>query len=192
MLRKRNQIASRSATVRKSNLRSVPLYGWPMPIRSWEVDQARLRDPARLLAVRRTRLLDTPAEPALDRFTREASSRLAAPISLVTLVDEHRQFFASMHGRTAPHETPMSESVCKYAVIHREPVVIDDLCDHAELQEAVDKGVRAYCGAPLTTAEGHVLGALCVLDSKPRSWTPGQVEALTTMAAEVVEMIEAP
>ena len=152
---------------------------------------ARLRDPGRLAAVRRTQLLDSPPEPSFDHFTREASTRLGAPISLVTLVDEDRQFFKSVHGRPEPRQTPLSESVCKYAVLHREAVVIDDLCDHAELQEAVDQGVRAYCGAPLTTSDGHVLGALCVLDSRPREWTPDQVRTLTVMAAEVVAEIEA-
>lgn len=199
MLRKSNQNDARTATVRRAKLRRVRFdivanrrYGCAMPIRSWEVDQARLRDPKRLAALRSTRLLDSAPEPAFDRLTREASSKLDAPISLVSLVDDERQFFKSATGQIAGgvRETPLSQSLCKFAVSRGEPVVIDDVFEHAELREAADIGVRAYAGAPLTTSDGHVLGALCVIDSRPRDWTEDQVEALTAMAAEVVAEIE--
>ena len=82
-----------------------------------------LRDPARLSALRQTALLDTPAEEAFDRLTRLASKILRAPVSLVSLVDEDRQFFKSAIGLAEPwaslRQTPLSHSFCQHAEIGR-------------------------------------------------------------------------
>jgi hypothetical protein len=71
-----------------------------------------IRDPERLALLRRTRLLDAPPEPAFDRLTRLASRLVNAPIALVTLIDEDRQFFLSCVGLPEPltvaRQTPLS------------------------------------------------------------------------------------
>lgn len=203
-LRKPNQIAARTTSTRKSNvagdLFDIPAnagYGSSVPIRPWEVDNARLRDAGRMRALRSTGLLDSPPEPAYDAFVQRASDRLGAPISLVSLVDTDRQFFKAAVGLTEPvataRETPLTHSICQYAVLHREPVVVGDLRNHPQLAAngaVTELGMGAYAGAPLITRDGHVLGALCVIDTEPREWTADQVETLTEMAAEVVERIE--
>ena len=55
----------------------------------------RLDDAARLVALRASGLLDTPAEEVFDRFTRIASKLLCTPVSLISLVENDRQFFKS-------------------------------------------------------------------------------------------------
>ncbi|MEO5567946.1 MAG: ATP-binding protein [Gemmatimonadaceae bacterium] len=79
-----------------------------------------ITDRRRLAALRRTALLDAPPMDALDRLTRLATRLIGVPISLVSLVDEHRQFFAAQEGLGEPwataRETPHSHSFCKHVV----------------------------------------------------------------------------
>jgi PAS domain-containing protein len=134
------------------------------------VTDAMLGDPARLEALRRTALLDTPPEEAFDRLTRLAARILAAPVSLVTLVDRNRQFFKSGHGLGEPwasrRQTPLSHSFCRYAVAHGEPFVVEDAREDPRVHDNLavpELGVVAYAGVPLFTNDGHALGSLCVI-----------------------------
>jgi hypothetical protein len=61
---------------------------YPIPA---DEDQ-RLRD------LQRYALLDTPADPHLDRLVQLASAVLNMPIALVSLVDQDRQWFLARHG----------------------------------------------------------------------------------------------
>lgn len=158
---------------------------------------AAVRDPARLDALRRAGLLDTPLEEAYDRLTRLAAKLLNAPVALVSLVDEERQFFKSCVGLGEPwasaRETPLSHSFCQYAVARAEPLVIEDAREHPLVKDNLairDLDVVAYAGIPLITRGGEALGTLCVIDHKPRSWTTDQIETLTDLAASVLTEIE--
>ena len=158
---------------------------------------SRLDDPARLDALRRTALLDTPAEEAFDRLTRLATRILDAPVSLVSLVDRDRQFFKSCVGLPEPwasaRETPMSHSFCQHAVITARPLVIEDARKHPLVLENLairDLSVIAYAGIPLVTADGAVLGSFCVIDHEPRTWTDEEVAILKDLAASAVSEIE--
>ena len=156
-----------------------------------------VRDPARLAALRSAGLLDTPPEESFDRLVRLSSQVLRAPIALVTLVDEERQFFKAGHGLPPPiaaaRETPLSHSFCQHVVARRQPLVIPDarldpvLRDNP-LVDALD--VIAYLGIPLVDSTGQALGTLCVIDHEPREWQPADVEILETFAASVLSEIE--
>src|SRR5207249_1079640 len=91
---------------------------------------SNVRDAARVAAVRRLGLLDTPAEGAFDRLTRMAAKNLKAPIALVTLVDEDRQFFKSRQGMPEAWRTQLERalphSFCRQVVAKKEPLVIRD------------------------------------------------------------------
>jgi PAS domain S-box-containing protein len=149
-----------------------------------------ISSPARLEALRRTALLDSPPEAAFDRLTALAASLLRAPIALVSLVDEHRQFFKSEVGLGQPlasiRETPISYSVCAMVVETGEPLILQDTRIHPLTKDkgaVTELGIVAYAGAPITTRDGHVLGALCVMDRVPRVWTVRDMETLATLAA---------
>jgi PAS domain S-box-containing protein len=161
------------------------------------VTDAMLGDPARLEALRRTALLDTPPEEAFDRLTRLAARILAAPVSLVTLVDRNRQFFKSGHGLGEPwasrRQTPLSHSFCRYAVAHGEPFVVEDAREDPRVHDNLavpELGVVAYAGVPLFTNDGHALGSLCVIDSKPRRWREEELAALEDLAAAAMTEVE--
>ena len=158
---------------------------------------AVVRDPARLQALRDTRLLDTSAEEEYDRLTRLAMNLLNAPVAQISLVDADRQFFKSAHGMEEPwasaRETPLSHSICQHAVDARQPLVIEDARNHPLVGDSLavrDLGAIAYAGVPLITQAGHALGTLCVIDRKPRAWTSEQIETLKTLAAAALAQIE--
>jgi GAF domain len=155
-------------------------------------------DPARLAALRATGLLDAPAQPALDRLARLAARILNAPVALVSLVDRDRQVFAGCIGLHEPwasrRETPLTHSLCQHVVASREPLVLSDVREHPGLRESLavrDLDVIAYAGIPLITERGHVLGTLCAVDHRPRTWTSDQLDVLRDLAAAVVTEIRA-
>ena len=115
----------------------------------------------------------------------------------MSVVDEDRQFFAGCLGLPEPYlrtrETPLSHSFCQYTVATREPLVVSDARDDPVLRDNLavpELGVVAYAGVPLITREGHALGALCVVDQRPRTWTSDQIAMLGDLAASVVSEIE--
>ena len=160
------------------------------------MQEKQLDDPARLAALKRTSLLDTPSEAAFDRLTQLAAFVLRAPVAIVTLLDGERAFLKSCFGVPEPlaseRRTPVSHSFCKLAVESGEPCCVADgrkdprVRDNA-LVSAL--GLVAYAGVPLTTGDGFNLGTLCVLDSRPRAWTPDELEALRSLAASVMTEI---
>ena len=156
-----------------------------------------LRDPARLATLNSLDLLDSPSEEAFDRLTRLAAAITGAPVALVSLVDDKRQFFKSAVGLPQPwatsRETPLSHSFCQYVVAKVEPLVISDARQHPMVRDNMavqDLGVVAYAGIPLVLSTGEVIGSFCVIDTKPREWTDPQVAALTDIAAAVISEIE--
>jgi signal transduction histidine kinase len=156
-----------------------------------------LHCPARLQALFELNLLDTAEEPAFDRLTRLAARVLNVPVALVSLVDDHRQFFKSCVGLPEPYaterETPLSHSFCQYAVSSREPLIIEDARQHPLVRNNLaipDINVIAYAGIPLITTDGYALGSFCVIDGQPRRWTEADIALLTDLAASVMTEIE--
>jgi GAF domain-containing protein len=158
---------------------------------------AAVRDADRVHAVRATGLLDTPRQETFDRHARIASEALGAPVALVSLVDDERQFFKSCLGLPEPwlteRETPLSHSFCQHAVASREPLIVDDAREHPLLKDNLairDMDVVAYAGVPLFDGEGHALGTLCTIDDHPRHWSRHQIELLKDIARSVEREIE--
>ena len=150
-----------------------------------EDELAGLTSPERLRALRATGLLDTPAEKPFDRLTQLVCRVLRVPVSLISLVDAERQFFKSQQGLSQPwadeRQTPLSHSFCQHVVLRQEPLVIEDarsdplVCENLAIP---DLGVGAYLGVPLTDPEGHVLGSLCAIDTKPKAWSDNDLLTL--------------
>jgi hypothetical protein len=159
-------------------------------------DEAVTSDPERVKALRATGLLDSGADEAFDRLTHLAAKLLNAPVALISLVDEDRQFFKSSIGLAEPwhsaRQTPLSHSFCRHTLLTRETLVIEDARSHVLVRQnpAIrDLDVVAYAGVPLITGAGHVLGTLCVIDHRPRSWTADQIDTLETLTASVLSEI---
>jgi two-component system sensor histidine kinase/response regulator len=151
-----------------------------------------VRDPARLAALARTQLMDSSPEEVFDRLTRLASKLLGAPVALMSLVDGNRQYFKSAVG-VGVTETPLSHSFCQHIVTHNAPLVVSDARGDPRLQgnpAIAELGVVAYCGVPLTDADGYALGAFCAIENGPREWSDDDVEILTELAYGVMTELE--
>lgn len=153
--------------------------------------QRRIESADRLAAVSSTGLLGLPPAPGLDRLTRLASRLLGVPTSLVSLVTDERQVFASRLGLPEPWataaQTPLSHSFCQYVVDDDAPLVISDAREDDRLRDnrAIDEiGVVAYAGMPIRLG-GQTLGSFCVIDGHPREWTTEQLEILRELAGAV-------
>ena len=151
-------------------------------------------DPARLNELLRLRLLDSPPEASFDRLTRLAARTLGAQVSLVSLVDDHRQFFKSAYGLPEPwasqRETPLSFSFCQHVVARGEALVIEDArLDPLVADNPTLFGALAYLGVPLKTQTGHTLGSFCVIANSPMRWTAVDQETMTELAASVMSEI---
>lgn len=141
---------------------------------------------ARLQALANYKLLDTSAEDIYDDVTRMASEICRAPISLISLVDADRQWFKSKHGLKAD-ETPREQSFCAHAILDPNEIFVvpDARLDDRFADNPLTTGapnVVFYAGVPLTDAEGHSLGSLCVIDNRPRTLTDNQLLSLKSLA----------
>jgi GAF domain-containing protein len=138
-------------------------------------------------------VLDTVPEEVFDDLTDLAAHICDAPIALISLVDEDRQWFKARIGITVT-ETSRDISFCAHAIMNDGLFVVPDATKdkrfkHNPLVTGPQK-IRFYAGAPLVTPDGHALGTLCVLDSKPRTLRPEQAQALHVLAHHVVSQLE--
>ena len=155
-------------------------------------DGAAVLEEQRLQILRSYGLLDSPAEESFDRITRLAARVFGAPIALISLVDEERQWFKSRVGLSVC-ETSRDLSFCDYSVRSGEVFVVPDThLDPRFAHNALVTGephIRFYAGAPLHVEEGAVLGALCLIDTKPREFSAQDEAQLRDLAAMVVDEI---
>ena len=129
-------------------------------------DRSLIVNPDRLAALRHLCLLDTAVDPAFDRITRLASRILNVPVSLVSLVDDNRQFFKSQIGLPEPlaqtRQTPLSHSFCQHVVALNQPLIVSDAREHPLVYDNMsvpELNIIAYAGIPLVTSSGAAIGS---------------------------------
>ena len=150
---------------------------------------------ARLAALKALRVLDTPPEPRFDRLTRLAASLFDVPTALISLIDEERQWFKARHGMELC-ETRREDAFCNRAIQlpARGVMVVPDATKDPRFVDnpyvTAPEGVRFYAGAVLSTATGHNLGTLCLIDSVPRDFGEADRARLRELADLVTEQIE--
>ena len=155
------------------------------------INSCQLAEARRLDALHKLNLLDTPPSEAFDRITRMAASLFNLPIAAISLTDTDRQWFKSRVG--VEHTSiPRLRAPCGQVADSSGLLVIPDLLqdDHFRDSPLANSGIRYYAGAPLTTQDGHCLGAMCVLGAEPRETTPQELTALCDLAGMVMTQIE--
>ena len=151
-------------------------------------------DLLRLAALHRYSILDTYPETPFERLTRLAAAIFDAPMALISLLDEDRQWFKSHFGLDTC-ETPTGISFCAHAIQSDAVLVIPDATkDPRFFQSPPVMGepyVRFYAGAPLRTPGGVRIGTLCILDTLPRRALQNtEQQILTDLAALAVDEME--
>ena len=143
-------------------------------------------DDLRVEALRQLSILDTGADERFDRITRIAAKLLGVPIVAVSLVDEDRQWFKSIHGLDVS-ETGRDISFCGHAIYGGDGlfIVADARTDPRFADNplvANAPGIRFYAGGPVHTTAGQPVGTLCAIDTKPREFDAEQQQLLRDLA----------
>ncbi len=148
----------------------------------------------RLRALEKYDILDTLPEREFDNLTRLASYITGSPIALISLLDEHRQWFKSRIGLQAA-ETPRNISFCQHAIMSNELFEVPDAMSDRRFRKnplvTEDPNIRFYAGYPLQTSEGHNLGTLCVIDNHPKALNEEQRQMMRYLAEATISLIEA-
>ena len=160
-----------------------------------EVDCPRWDEADRLRALKQYGVLDTTPEASFDDIANLAARLCDAPMAAVSLVDAERQWFKAEVG-LGVRETPRPLSFCAHAMLADTAMVVTDAFEDPRFADnALVTGpphIRFYAGHPLKASDGVSLGALCVLDDKPRpeGLTELQTMALKTLADQVMTQLE--
>jgi hypothetical protein len=157
------------------------------------VAQLPRNEKKRLAVLWQYEVLDTVPEEMFDDLTELAARICEAPIALISLVDEHRQWFKSKVGLPLS-ETSRDVSFCTHAIGQGGLFIIPDAAKDSRFARnplvTAEPKIRFYAGAPLVTPDGHALGTLCVIDKVPRQLRPDQQQALSVLARLVITQLE--
>src|SRR5216684_3525862 len=138
-------------------------------------------------------VLDTMPEEIFDDLTELAARICEAPVAMITLVDEDRQWFKAKVG-VSINETSRDISFCAHAITQPGLFIVPDATRDERFAKnplvTSDPKVRFYAGAPLVSPDGYALGTLCVIDKVPRDLRPEQQRALTILARHVMTQLE--
>lgn len=149
----------------------------------------------RIAALLRYNILDTPPEPDFDNITEVAALVCKAPIAVVNLIAEGRQFFKAEVG-LGVRETPLDTSFCVEAILEPGLTIVPDarLDPRFSCNPLVtgEPHLRFYAGALLETPEGPPIGTVCVLDTTPRPEGLGeeQKQILLALARQAMTQLE--
>ena len=139
-------------------------------------------------------ILDTLPESDYDNITKIAAEICGTPISLISLIDDKRQWFKSHHGLDAT-ETPKEYAFCGHAINTPNDVFIvqdarKDERFHDNPLVTGDPHVIFYAGVPLVSEAGLPLGTLCVIDHKPNLLSQSQISSLSALSNQVINLLE--
>jgi len=148
---------------------------------------------ARLEALWAYDVLDTPAEEDYDEIVELASKICGVPISLITLIDQRREFRKAMIGIDG-QDTPREYTFCTHAIQQDDIMIIEDATQDERFKNnpfvVGHPDIRFYAGMPLRTPSGHNLGSLCVIDRQPQTLNEVQKSALKILSRQVINNLE--
>jgi len=147
----------------------------------------------RIQVLRALLILDTEPEERFDVITAYCQSRFGVEIALVSLVDTDRQWFKSTCGLDAK-ETPRDISFCGHAILQDKVFIVKNALEDPRFSDnplvVGPPNIRFYAGAPLKLSSGQTVGTLCIIDPKPKSLEPEEVDHLHVLAHMVSMELE--
>ncbi|HEX8807010.1 MAG TPA: PAS domain-containing protein, partial [Candidatus Aquilonibacter sp.] len=151
------------------------------------------KEAVRLRALRAYQLLDSSEDSAYEAFTMLARQIADCSMATISLVDEDRVWFKSRTGIDV-HEVPREESFSTYIVASGKPLVVQDAASDKRFRDNTlvigEPHLRFYAGVPLVAPGGLVIGALCVLDERPRTLGESQARELAMLANALMNLFE--
>ena len=148
---------------------------------------------SRIAALNRYAILDTEPEQSFDDLVTLAAHICKTPMAMLSLVDEHRQWFKSKVG-VQVRETPREISICTHAIQQDDLFIVPDTRQDPRFRDnplvVGEPRVRFYAGAPLINEDGFALGTLCVVDREPRELDEDQKNALLSLRRLALAQME--
>lgn len=159
-----------------------------------KIATAHPKEKERLALLNEYSILDTLPEKDYDNLTKLAAEICQTPISLITLLDDKRQWFKSNYGLNV-HETPIEQAFCSHTITANDTIFsMPDARNDERFNEnplvTGDPNIVFYAGIPLKDSSGIPLGTLCVIDNKPRTLTDNQKAALQILSEQVMNLLE--
>lgn len=141
----------------------------------------------------RTGLLDTPPSPVFDAITATARLVCGTSMALVSLIDQHRQWFKAKIGINVG-ETPRNIAFCSHTILQNEMLIVPDATEdkrfHNNPLVTRSPAIRFYAGLPIVVPDGLIIGTLCVADSTPRDGlTDTQLACLTGLTSVITALV---
>jgi GAF domain-containing protein len=127
-----------------------------------------------------------------ERLATLACRLLEGQVGLVGLVDRSREHIVAASDEF-PRSLPREQTVCAHAILDDGPLVVEDVASDERFadNDLLERlGVGAYAGVPVHGRYGEIIGVVCVVDSIPRSFAPGDVDLLADLAKEVSDQFE--
>lgn len=163
-------------------------------VNSFGKDIIPANDCERLKALHACRVLPCAEDLYFTNLTKIMARTLDMPIAIISLVDEDKVYCMASNETPPVPFTERGYSLCSLVVMGDEPLVFLNTLDHAFLHNnpfvLSDFHLRFYAGAPLITSDGYSIGTACVMDSRPRSFGPVELDLLTRFARAVITAIE--
>jgi len=151
------------------------------------------RESKRIESLKSYLVLDTESEEEIDNLTQLASEICETPISLVSLIDDDRQWFKSKIGLEL-NETSRDFSFCAHAINETDELfIIEDarkdkrFFDNPLVTNA--PYVIFYAGVVLKSDDNLPLGTLCVIDNSPRKLSDKQIRSLKTISKQIMNLL---
>ena len=143
----------------------------------------------RLATLKKLQILDTEQEQLFDSITHGVCRVFSVPISLISLIDETRQWFKSNTGLDA-RQSPRQHAFCRFALNRQTVFIVNDALEDPKFKNnplvTGSPFFRFYAGAPIIV-EGHVMGTLCAIDTKPRELSDRDSFILESFAKVVAD-----
>lgn len=147
----------------------------------------------RMAAVREIDILDSAPETDFDDIVKLAALIFKVPISTVTILDVHRQWFKAAIGLPVK-ETPREISFCTHAIEQMEPLVVEDTAKDQRFSKnplvTESPKLGFYAGVPLRNSENQAIGTFCIMDTLPRALSDHELEILKIFANQVMKLLE--
>lgn len=176
-----NLWASRIAPVMVPDL---DLQTAPLPVRVDETERQRALDELRVVGV--------PPDDRLRQIVATTRNLFDAHGASLNLIDHDRQVVLATSG-LAEEDSPRSEALCDVTIQRPEIMVVPDTALDPLLRDRSwtqgPGAYRFYAGYPVESPDGYRVGALCVVDSKPRDFTDQDEALLRELALRVQSML---